>query len=153
MENYDAYRYHSRCCSALLGLGLNPGISPRLLAGVVLAMLPDADVLAFVRRCLRQCFRPSRLYPFTAVCLRGADTLRTGRATMVQGKFDALLAVLTVSLLSHSLLDSVTTDGKGVGWLWPWSDERFFAPWQVIKRRPVCPVALYHAVRASGDYL
>ncbi len=32
-------------------------------------------------------------YPFTAVCLHGADTLRTGRATMVQGKLDALLAV------------------------------------------------------------
>ncbi|MDS0115543.1 metal-dependent hydrolase, partial [Enterobacter hormaechei subsp. steigerwaltii] len=46
---------------------------------------------------------------------------------------------LTVSLLSHSLLDSITTGGKGVGWLWPWSDERFFAPWQVIK---VAPFAL-----------
>ncbi|HAH1256206.1 TPA: metal-dependent hydrolase [Escherichia coli] len=46
---------------------------------------------------------------------------------------------LTVSLLSHSLLDSVTTGGKGVGWLWPWSDERFFAPWQAIK---VAPFAL-----------
>lgn len=46
---------------------------------------------------------------------------------------------LTVSLLSHSLLDAITTGGKGVGWLWPWSDERFFAPWQVIK---VAPFAL-----------
>ena len=36
---------------------------------------------------------------------------------MVQGQPDALLAVLTVSLLSHSLLDSITTGGKGVGWL------------------------------------
>ncbi|MCQ5014601.1 metal-dependent hydrolase, partial [Escherichia coli] len=44
-----------------------------------------------------------------------------------------------VSFLSHSLLDSVTTGGKGVGRLWPWSDERFFAPWQVIK---VAPFAL-----------
>ena len=58
---------------------------------------------------------------------------------MVPGQPDAMLAVLTVSLLSHSLLDSITTGGKGVGWLWPWSDERFFAPWQVIK---VAPFAL-----------
>lgn len=58
---------------------------------------------------------------------------------MVQGQPDAVLAFLTVSLLSHSLLDSITTGGKGVGWLWPWSDERFFAPWQVIK---VAPFAL-----------
>lgn len=46
---------------------------------------------------------------------------------------------LTTSLLSHSLLDSITTGGKGVGWLWPWLDERFFAPWQMIK---VAPFAL-----------
>ena len=43
---------------------------------------------------------------------------------------------LLVSLLSHSLLDSLTTGGKGVGWLWPWRDERFFAPWQVIRVAP-----------------
>lgn len=54
---------------------------------------------------------------------------------------------LTVSLLSHSLLNSVTTGGKGVGWLWPWSDERFFAPWQVIK---VAPFALSRYTTAYG---
>lgn len=59
---------------------------------------------------------------------------------------------LTVSLLSHSLLDSVTTGGKGVGWLWPWSDERFFAPWQVIK---VAPFALsrYATPYGHGDHV
>ena len=41
-----------------------------------------------------------------------------------------------VSLLSLSLLDSLTTGGKGVGWLWPWRDERFFGPWQVIRVAP-----------------
>ncbi|MBL0449747.1 metal-dependent hydrolase [Aeromonas caviae] len=41
-----------------------------------------------------------------------------------------------VSLLSHSLLDSFTTGGKGVGWLWPWRDERFFVPWQLIRVAP-----------------
>ena len=48
-------------------------------------------------------------------------------------------AFLSVCLLSHSLLDAITDGGKGVGWLWPWSDERFFLPWQVIK---VAPFAL-----------
>jgi inner membrane protein len=55
---------------------------------------------------------------------------------------------LTVSLLSHSLLDSVTTGGKGVGWLWPWSDERFFAPWQVIR---VAPFALSRYLEPRGQ--
>lgn len=66
---------------------------------------------------------------------------------MVSSGAGALLAVLTVSLLSHSLLDSITTGGKGVGWLWPWSDERFFAPWQVIK---VAPFALSSYITPYG---
>ncbi len=78
-------------------------------------MLPDADVLSFkfgvaygnvlviaglpIRWCLRLL---SRCY--------GADW-----TPMVQGWADSLLGVFNVSLLSHSLLDSVTTGGKGVG--------------------------------------
>ena len=58
---------------------------------------------------------------------------------MVQGWADSLLAVLNRLVVSHSLLDSVTTGGKWVGWLWPWSDERFSLPRQVIK---VAPFAL-----------
>ncbi len=55
---------------------------------------------------------------------------------------------LLVSLLSHSLLDSLTTGGKGVGWLWPWRDERFFAPWQVIR---VAPFKLEAYLTARGE--
>ncbi|MGS6402124.1 metal-dependent hydrolase, partial [Enterobacter intestinihominis] len=41
--------------------------------------------------------------------------------------------------LTHSVVDSITTGGKGFGWLWPCSDERFFPPGQVIM---VAPFAL-----------
>ena len=58
---------------------------------------------------------------------------------MVQGWADSLLAVFNRLVAIAQLAGSVTTGGKGVGWLWPWSDERFFAPWQVIK---VAPFAL-----------
>jgi hypothetical protein len=51
-------------------------------------------------------------------------------------------------LLSHSLLDSLTTGGKGVGWLWPWREERFFAPWQVIR---VAPFKLEAYLTARGE--
>ncbi len=58
---------------------------------------------------------------------------------MVQGWADSLLAVFNRLVAIAQLAGLVTTGGKGVGWLWPWSDERFFAPWQVIK---VAPFAL-----------
>lgn len=133
------------CLGAGLGLKVIP---PRLLfAGVVLAMLPDADVLAFKFGVAygnvfgHRGFTHSLLFAFVLPCCAYCGT------TMVSSGAGALLAVLTVSLLSHSLLDSITTGGKGVGWLWPWSDERFFAPRQVIK---VAPFALSSYITPYG---
>ncbi|MHA7844928.1 metal-dependent hydrolase [Serratia sp. D1N4] len=132
-----------------LGLGLGQKIiPPRLLfAGVVLAMLPDADVLAFKfgvaygnafgHRGFTHSLFFAALMPTLALLLCRwfkAPPLKSG-------------LFLFVSLLSHSLLDSITTGGKGVGWLWPWSDERFFAPWQVIR---VAPFSLAKYLTPSG---
>ena len=123
-----------------LGLGLKV-IPPRLLfTGVILAMLPDADVLSFKLGVAygnvfgHRGFTHSLLFAFVVPLL----CVLIGRRWFKAGLIRCWL-FLTLSLLSHSLLDSVTTGGKGVGWLWPWSDERFFAPWQVIK---VAPFAL-----------
>ena len=125
-----------------LGLGLGSKAIPRglLLAGMGLAMLPDADVLAFKFGVAygdvlgHRGFTHSLLFAFVAPLLVAWLGHKRFKASLMR-----CCAFLTVSLLSHSLLDSITTGGKGVGWLWPWSDERFFAPWQVIK---VAPFAL-----------
>lgn len=125
-----------------LGLGLGRKVIPPqlLFTGVILAMLPDADVLSFKLGVAygnvfgHRGFTHSLLFAFVVPLL----CVWMGRRWFKAGLIRCWL-FLTVSLLSHSLLDSVTTGGKGVGWLWPWSDERFFAPWQVIK---VAPFAL-----------
>jgi inner membrane protein len=38
--------------------------------------------------------------------------------------------------ISHPLLDAITSGGLGVALLWPWSDQRFFAPWRPILVSP-----------------
>jgi inner membrane protein len=38
---------------------------------------------------------------------------------------------------SHPLLDALTNGGLGVALLWPWSHERFFAPWRPIAVSPI----------------
>jgi inner membrane protein len=38
---------------------------------------------------------------------------------------------------SHGLLDALTDGGLGAALLWPFSDERFFAPWRPL---PVAPI-------------
>jgi len=121
-----------------VGLGLGRArIPPRLLlAGAVAAMLPDADVIAF------------------KFGIAYADALGHRGAThslvfaLVQGVLSALsrrslrttamTAFLFVGLsaLSHPLLDMLTNGGLGVALLWPWSEQRLFAPWQVIEVSP-----------------
>lgn len=116
-------------------------------------MLPDADVLSFKFGVAygnvfgHRGFTHSLVFAFVVPLLCVFIGRRWFRAGLIR-----CWLFLTVSLLSHSLLDSVTTGGKGVGWLWPWSDERFFAPLAGDKSRAVCIVSLHHAVRASGDY-
>jgi inner membrane protein len=46
-----------------------------------------------------------------------------------------MLAVAVAA--SHPLLDAVTDGGLGVALLWPFSNERFFAPWRPL---PVAPI-------------
>jgi inner membrane protein len=45
--------------------------------------------------------------------------------------------VATLVLASHGLLDTLTDGGLGCALLWPFSDQRFFAPWNPI---PVAPI-------------
>lgn len=133
-----------------LGAGLGRKIIPPrlLLAGVILAMLPDADVLSFKFGIAygnvfgHRGFTHSLLFAFMVPLFLLLAGHRWFKARLLH-----CWAFLTASLLSHSLLDAVTTGGHGVGWLWPWSDERFFAPWQVIK---VAPFALERYLTPYG---
>ena len=44
--------------------------------------------------------------------------------------------------VSHPLFDTLTDGGKGIALLWPFSDERLFAPWRPIPVAPIGPSAL-----------
>ncbi len=112
-------------------------ISPRLLgAGVLAAMLPDADVLAFALH-----------VPYAdAFGHRGAS--HSLLFALLLGALAAMLArplrsnrlqaaaFVAIGALSHPLLDAFTSGGLGVALWWPWSDARLFAPWRPIRVSP-----------------
>jgi inner membrane protein len=52
----------------------------------------------------------------------------------------ALVAAAVVA--SHPLLDTMTDGGLGCALLWPFSNERFFAPWRPIPVAPIGPAFL-----------
>jgi inner membrane protein len=112
-------------------------ISPRLLgAGIVAAMLPDADVAAFLLHIpYADAFGhrgASHSLLFAAVlALVGACVSRWLHARPLQAA-----VWLFVCAVSHPLLDAMTSGGLGVALAWPWSDTRWFAPWRPIRVSP-----------------
>ncbi|MHA8021656.1 metal-dependent hydrolase [Stenotrophomonas hibiscicola] len=144
-----------------------------LAAGVVAAMLPDADVLAFAlhipyadafghrgashsllfacvlsalaavlaffgsRRPWSAPHSSGSRRPWSAVSCqpRLAPTKRgpTLASTVQAATFVFICAA------SHPLLDAMTSGGLGVALAWPWSEQRFFAPWRPIRVSPFAP--------------
>lgn len=64
----------------------------------------------------------------------------------------ACLSIGILPVLRHrsglSALPQPARGGKGVGWFWSWRDERFFAPWQLIR---VAPFKLEAYLTARGE--
>lgn len=122
-----------------LALGLGKGVvSGRLLvAGMIASALPDLDVLAFrfgipyASGFGHRGFSHSLLFALLAAVV-GACLYRLLRSSYWRSFF-----VLFISVVSHGILDAFTNGGLGIAFLWPWSEERFFAPVQIIDVSPI----------------
>lgn len=132
-----------------LGLGLGSRIvSGRLLlAGVAAAVLPDLDVLAFRLNVAYSHVLGHRGFSHSAIFALALAVLALLLAPQLRSSRLAAFVVVGLAAVSHPLLDMVTNGGLGVALWWPWSAERFFAPWQVIE---VSPLSLQRFLGAKG---
>jgi inner membrane protein len=107
-----------------------------LIAGMLAACLPDADVLAFKfgiayadsfghRGASHSLLFAAVIGLIGVLC---APLLNSGR--LKAGVW------LALACASHSVLDALTDGGLGVAWLWPWSEQRFFFPVHPIAVSP-----------------
>ena len=55
-----------------------------------------------------------------------------GRLGLGTPRGRTLVFLLFVAMASHGVLDALTDGGRGVGFLIPFSSERFFFPWRPI---------------------
>lgn len=108
-----------------------------ILLGIVYSIIPDADVIAFkfgipyesvwghrgITHSLFFCFA---LAFSTSVLL-----------SKIKQERIIYFVFLFLSLLSHTVLDALTTGGKGVAFFAPFDNTRYFLPWQVIKVSPI----------------
>lgn len=104
---------------------------------VTLSLLPDLDVIAF--RLGIPYGAPfghrgavhSVTFALVAGALVGASAVALRLSPM------RIAVVSAVVVASHGLLDTLTDGGKGIALLWPFSNQRYFAPWRPI---PVAPI-------------
>ena len=121
-----------------LAVGLGSGvIPPRLVAaGVIGSILPDVDVFFG--------------HPFNsndALAHRGFThsvgfALLCGLAALLafqwlRARPFVAFAFVAVATASHGFLDAFTNGGSGIQLLWPFTDERYFMPWQPIAVSPI----------------
>lgn len=128
-------------------------IPPRLLAaGVIAAMLPDADVLAFAlhipyadafgHRGASHSLVFAGVLAALAAVLAFFGSRRPWSAGLCQPRLASTVQAATfvfICAASHPLLDAMTSGGLGVALAWPWSEHRFFAPWRPIRVSPFAP--------------
>ena len=120
-----------------LGLGRRKIPAGLVAAGIMLAMLPDLDIVGLVSGIpYHDQFghRGASHSLIAALALALAGTLAS---RMLAVSAMRVFIFLFVSAASHGLLDAFTDGGLGVALLWPFADERIFAPVRPILVSPI----------------
>ena len=132
--------------AALSALGRPPRVR-LLLVLVALSVLPDLDVVAFGLGIPYE--HPLGHRGFTHSLLFAASA---GLATpwlagisspTGSGYWWRLAGLGFAATLSHGVLDALTNGGLGVGFLIPFSTDRFFLPWRPLLVSPLSPGAFF----------
>jgi inner membrane protein len=103
------------------------------LAGIVASVLPDADVLTFrlgIPYSHEFGHRGASHSLFFAIILGSIVSLLASR---LRASRKVAFLFVSAACASHGLLDMLTNGGHGVAYFWPFSDDRFFFPSQVIE--------------------
>ena len=108
---------------------------PRRLAvaAVILTILPDIDVLGFRFGVPYGSMFGHRGITHSIAFAAAASAV----ATLALRGDRRAFALLFVCAASHGLLDAMTNGGRGVAFLSPFSNHRYFLPWRPIRVSPI----------------
>jgi inner membrane protein len=122
-----------------LGLGLGRDIIPGrlLLAGMIASDLPDLDVIAFRFGIPYASPFGHRGFSHSIAFAIIVALLGTFAARWFQASPGVVFGYLFLAAASHGILDCFTNGGLGIALFWPFSSERYFAPFQPIEVSPL----------------
>ena len=108
---------------------------PVIVTGIVLAMLPDADVIGFGFGIHYADAWGHRGASHSLVFAAAAALFAT--ALLRPERYGVAAVFLFLSMASHGLLDMLTNGGLGVALFWPFAVARHFAPLTPIAVSPI----------------
>ena len=116
--------------------------SARFLAIMILcSILPDADVLSFRLHIPYEDMFGHRGISHSIGFAMLTGIIFGGLLFKLEGKrrhdFYRYSLLCFLATLSHSILDALTNGGHGVAFFAPFSNERYFLPWQPIQVSPI----------------
>ncbi len=117
------------------GLGKSPIPLAVVVTGIVLSIVPDLDSISFILGIPYASDYGHRGFTHSlvfAAALAGVCAFSVFREIRLRSFW-----FLFISAASHGLLDAFTNGGHGIALLWPFTSERFFAPFQVIEVSPI----------------
>jgi inner membrane protein len=132
---------------AFLGAALAQAPSLRVprrrlvLALVVLSVLPDLDILAFAVGIPYEHDLGHRGFshslPFAMLAAWAVARVGFSAVPRYSRAWWHLFGILAVAAASHGILDALTSGGLGVGFLVPFSSERFFFSFRPLEVSPI----------------
>jgi inner membrane protein len=116
------------------GLGRRRVPGALLAAGIAASIVPDLDVIGFS---LGVAYGDPFGHRGATHSLAFAAALGIVAALFARRLGTRPAIAFAFAAASHGVLDSLTNGGSGIAFLWPFSDERWFAPWRPIAVSPI----------------
>lgn len=114
------------------------GFSRSLLTyGVLLTLLPDADVLAFKFGIPYESQWGHRGFTHSITFAFFVSLLSLPLSSFFKASKKTTFFFSFISLISHSVLDALTNGGLGVAFFWPMDHARYFFPFHPIAVSPI----------------
>jgi inner membrane protein len=121
--------------AAAAGTGL---VSWRLIIlGIVFAIAPDFDVVAFRLDIPYESEWGHRGFTHSIAFALFCAVVITPFAPLLKARRLVIFLYLWVCMASHGVMDALTNAGLGVAFFWPFSQERFFFPVQPVDASPI----------------
>ena len=117
-------------------------VSRRLLVFAMLcSVLPDLDIIGFKLGIAYGDIWGHRGASHSFAFAFGMGLFAACISPLLRCRAVAAFGVISFTIISHIVLDAMTSGGLGVAAFWPLDDTRYFLPWRPIRVSPINPAA------------